>query len=188
MNEVVFATYLSQHGKSKHSTIASTTDRSLIDSKIVITLCRIFKACLRRLIEWCGDVDHQYGEIKPFDLWPNTEKPHLDAVDALLIWHSQSNIKSGYIFRRITLDDQISESDKPLVSLSKDSFSLSFPVPTVGSSRVRFPFYYSLRSFHIDFFNQCRQSLFIPLLRGRLSHFVFSFLRPASAFLRLTFS
>ncbi|KAN0081028.1 hypothetical protein V8E54_004232 [Elaphomyces granulatus] len=67
---------------------------------------------------------HQNWEIKPFDLWPNTKKRHLDPVHALLRWIDCSNIKSadakrsfygGYIFRKITLNDQVSQSDKPLL-------------------------------------------------------------------------
>ncbi|KAN0070351.1 hypothetical protein V8E54_011220 [Elaphomyces granulatus] len=41
---------------------------------------------------------HQYGEIKPFDLWPNMKKQHLDPAHALLKWIRWSNIRSGCIF------------------------------------------------------------------------------------------
>ena len=58
-------------------------------------------------------------EIKPFHLWFNREKPYLDPVHALLRWIKVSNIRKGYVFRKVSLYDQISEKDKPLVSSSK---------------------------------------------------------------------
>ncbi|KAN0077385.1 hypothetical protein V8E54_005689, partial [Elaphomyces granulatus] len=67
---------------------------------------------------------HQYGEIKPFPLWfQEKDKEHLDPVKALLKWIAYSQISSGFIFRKITLNDQVSEADKPL---SSDVFLESF--------------------------------------------------------------
>jgi hypothetical protein len=58
---------------------------------------------------------HQNGEVKPFHLWFNREKLHLDPVHALLRWQHWSGVKAGYVFRRVTLNDQVSDADKPLV-------------------------------------------------------------------------
>jgi hypothetical protein len=65
---------------------------------------------------------HQYGEIKPFSLWCQERgQEHLDPVKALFSWIRCSGISSGFIFRKITAKDQVSEADKPLVSSSKVS-------------------------------------------------------------------
>jgi len=81
---------------------------------------------------------HQYGEIKPFPLWfQEKEKEHLDPVKALLKWMSYSQINSGFIFRKITLNDQVSEADKPL---SSDVFLESFRRNLVEIGRNPLPY------------------------------------------------
>ena len=69
---------------------------------------------------------HQKGQIKPFPLWFRPEKKHLDPVNALLKWVHCSGITSGFLFRRITRNDQVSQIDKPLVSFSKVPTSETF--------------------------------------------------------------
>jgi len=64
-------------------------------------------------------------EIKPFHLWFNREKLHLDPVHALLRWIKVSNVRKGFIFRKVSLYDQVSAQDKPLVRTSKLSNNLS---------------------------------------------------------------
>ncbi|KAN0080664.1 hypothetical protein V8E54_003868 [Elaphomyces granulatus] len=56
---------------------------------------------------------------------------------ALLKWMRWSNIRSGYIFRKITLNDQVSQSDKPLNS---DTFFESFRMNLLEIGRSPLPY------------------------------------------------
>ena len=55
-------------------------------------------------------------EVKPFHLYWNRKDLHLDPVHALLQWLHEARVQSGYLFRRITVHDQVSQENRPLVS------------------------------------------------------------------------
>ncbi|KAG1756883.1 DNA breaking-rejoining enzyme [Suillus paluster] len=60
---------------------------------------------------------HQSGEIKPFHLWVlPPHEAHICPVRALSAWLRESDIKSGYIFRKISSGDRIAEADAPMSS------------------------------------------------------------------------
>lgn len=54
--------------------------------------------------------------IKPFYLFIDVKEPHLDPVFALLEWIHVSQIKQGYLFRRINANDQVVLENQHLVS------------------------------------------------------------------------
>jgi hypothetical protein len=55
------------------------------------------------------------------------KKKHLDPVHAILKWIHCSRIKKGYLFRCITLHDQVSLENKPLVSFFRTSKKIYLP-------------------------------------------------------------
>ncbi|KAN0088524.1 DNA breaking-rejoining enzyme [Tylopilus felleus] len=60
---------------------------------------------------------HQNGEIKPFFLYALHEsEAHLCAVRALADWIVASRISSGYLFRKITSGDRVTETNAPMTS------------------------------------------------------------------------
>ena len=56
-------------------------------------------------------------EIKPFHLYHNYNERYLDPIHNLLHWIALSKITKGFIFRKITAHDQVSQENKPLVSI-----------------------------------------------------------------------
>ena len=54
-------------------------------------------------------------EIKSFHLFPNPQESHLDPIYAIYRWIHEARIVEGYIFRRITTDDQLNSENKSLV-------------------------------------------------------------------------
>jgi hypothetical protein len=54
--------------------------------------------------------------IKPFHLHPNLDEPWLCLVRALLKWIKLLELIEGHLFRQVNANDQVSMTDKQLVS------------------------------------------------------------------------
>ncbi|KAJ3753267.1 DNA breaking-rejoining enzyme, partial [Lentinula raphanica] len=59
----------------------------------------------------------QFGDIKPFVFWELPEEyEHICVVRALARWIALTNLKNGFLFRRIRSQNRIAEENAPLTS------------------------------------------------------------------------
>ncbi|KAG1752751.1 uncharacterized protein EDB91DRAFT_1343747 [Suillus paluster] len=60
---------------------------------------------------------HQNGDIKPFHLWTlSSNEAHLCPTRALAAWFDESQITTGYVFRKMASGDRIAVANNPMSS------------------------------------------------------------------------